>query len=188
MSFLTVVHFSYRFTLYSVQTLKDEKEERVISLVRDIHELLGDVVAKQSQHRIDALAVALALVGLAGISNDMIANFYSAEGDVRCALFDRNLHSRSAIDYHAFAPPLEALSCVCYQWPSSRVSTVLPFVGCQLCPNTEGTHPSQADIPTMNSATALMTSHNTEGKHPSQADIPTRHCACFVGSRGLLVG
>jgi len=56
-----------------------EKEERVIGLVKDIHELLGDVVAKQSQHRIDSLALVLAIVGLAGISNDMIANFFSTE-------------------------------------------------------------------------------------------------------------
>ena len=33
-----------------------------------------------------------------------------ADALVRCAVFDGNLHSRSAIEFHAFAP-LEALAC-----------------------------------------------------------------------------
>jgi hypothetical protein len=31
--------------------------------------------------------------------------------DVRCAFFDRGVHSRSAVEFHAFAP-IEVLPCV----------------------------------------------------------------------------
>ena len=57
------------------------KEERVVTVVKDLHELLQNVVAKQSQHRIDGLALILGIVGIASIANDMIGNFYGADGD-----------------------------------------------------------------------------------------------------------
>jgi hypothetical protein len=47
--------------------------------------------------------------------------------------FDRNFHSRSAIELHAFAPPLKARrSCMCVTKFISRVSTFLTGAHCKL--------------------------------------------------------
>ena len=72
---------SANFKMWSKTMELEEKEEQVITMVKDLHQLLQDVVAKQSQHRIDALALVLASVGISGIANDVIANFYGADGD-----------------------------------------------------------------------------------------------------------
>jgi hypothetical protein len=52
-----------------------------------------------------------------------------ANGDcerARCSFLDRNLHSRSAIEFHAFA--LARSSCMrAIQWHASRASTFLPL-------------------------------------------------------------
>jgi hypothetical protein len=56
--------------------------------------------------------------------------------EVRCACSNRNLHSRSAIELHAFVPP-EALACV-DQWHSSRVFAHLTGWHCKPCRTTEG--------------------------------------------------
>jgi hypothetical protein len=53
----------------------------------------------------------------------------------RCAFFDRDLHARSAIEFHAFAP-LEALPCVC---PMTFISGVHSSYRLALDrPNTKG--------------------------------------------------
>ena len=57
-------------------------------------------------------------------------------GSVRCAFFDRNLHSRMPL---SFTPVLRLkLLHACDQWHSSRVFTPLTGPHCKLRPNTEG--------------------------------------------------
>ena len=72
---------SDNFKMWSKTMELGEKEEQIITMVKDLHQLLQDVVAKQSQHRIDALALILACVGISGIANDVVANVYGADGD-----------------------------------------------------------------------------------------------------------
>lgn len=72
---------SDNFKMWSKTMELGEKEEQIITMVKDLHQLLQDVVAKQSQHRIDALALVLACVGISGIANDAVANVYGADGD-----------------------------------------------------------------------------------------------------------
>jgi hypothetical protein len=42
----------------------------------------------------------------------VLAGSEDEEGLVRCALFDRNLHSRMPLSFTPFGPPFEMLPCV----------------------------------------------------------------------------
>jgi hypothetical protein len=56
-------------------------------------------------------------------------------GGVRCAFFDRDLHSMISLDP---MPARLKLEHACDQWHSSRESIALTGWHCQLRPNTEG--------------------------------------------------
>lgn len=53
----------------------------MLSIVKDLHELLNDINISASQQRLDALAVILGMLGIAGLFNDVYTNYTIEDHD-----------------------------------------------------------------------------------------------------------